>query len=49
MVSHRGTMFTLRADMRPTALHTGWIEEVRTGGVVEVELKELQLDSIVMR
>ena len=47
MVKHRKTLFMLRADLRPTALHLGWIEDPETGATTEVELSDLRLDSIV--
>ena len=49
MVKHENRIFILRADKRPSALHLGWIENTETGDVVEVELSELTLDSIVER
>ena len=47
MVKHRKTLFVLRLDMRPSALHLGWIEDPETGATTEVELADLRIDSIV--
>ena len=47
MVKHRKTLFVLRFDMRPSALHLGWIEDPESGSTMEVELSDLRIDSIV--
>ena len=47
MVKHGDSLFVLRADMRPSALRLGWIEDPETGATTEVELSELSIDSIV--
>ena len=47
MVKHRKTLFVLRFDMRPSALHLGWIEDPESGSTTEVELSDLRIDSIV--
>lgn len=47
MVKHGESLFVLRADKKPSALHLGWIADAETGGEVEVELAELTIDSIV--
>jgi len=47
MVKHEKALYVLRLDMRPSALHLGWIEEPDTGKTMEVELADLALDSIV--
>ena len=47
MVKHRKTLFVLRLDMRPSALHLGWIEDPETSATTEVELADLRIDSIV--
>lgn len=48
MVKHGESLFVLRADKRPSALHLGWIESTETGNEIEVELSELTIDSIVV-
>ena len=47
MVKHSKTLFVLRLDMRPSALHLGWIEDPETGATTEIELSDLRIDSIV--
>jgi ParB family chromosome partitioning protein len=47
MVKHGDSLFLLRADIRPSALRLGWIEDPATGATTEVELSELSIDSIV--
>lgn len=47
MVKHGESLFVLRIDKRPSALHLGWIEDAETGNEIEVELSELTIDSIV--
>jgi ParB family chromosome partitioning protein len=47
MVKHRKSLFVLRFDIRPSALHLGWIEDPETGATTEVELSDLRIDSIV--
>lgn len=47
MVKHQNRLYMLRLDLRPTALHLGWIEEPESGLVTETELSDLVVDSIV--
>lgn len=49
MVKHGEHLFVLRPEKRPSALHLGWIENSDTGSVIEVELSDLTIDSIVGR
>lgn len=49
MVSRKKSLFALRIDLAPSALHLGWIEDPATGKQIEVELADLRIDSIVYR
>ena len=49
MVSRKQSVFVLRVDLLPTALHMGWIEDPATGERSEVELADLRIDSIAIR
>lgn len=47
MVKLQSRLYVLRADVRPSALHLGWIEDSNSSVMTEVELSELVIDSIV--
>ena len=49
MVSRKKSLFVLRVDLAPSALHLGWVEDPATGKKSEVELADLRIDSIVSR
>ena len=48
MVKWQDRLYVLRADIRPSALHLGWIEDSNSMVMSEVELAELIIDSIVL-
>lgn len=47
MVKHQDRLYMLRLDLRPSALHLGWIEEPESGLVSEAELSDMIMDSII--
>ena len=49
MVRYQGELFVLRADVEPSTSHRGWIEEINSRSPTEVDLAELQIESLVAR
>lgn len=47
MVKRGDQLFVLRAELRPSSLHLGWIEHPETNERQEVELADLSIDSII--
>ena len=47
MVKLRKRLYVLRTDLRPSALHRGWIENPEEGDATEVALSDLRIESIL--
>ena len=47
MVKRGDQLFVLRAELKPSSLHLGWIEHPETNERQEVELSDLSIDSII--